>query len=112
LRKSITGCMLTSLKVVRIAGGRLRLQQALGDARAQSRHRHALFGTVGEDLLNADWSWRMRQRGLCRGGAPPAQAGFFAPSTSPLVTRPRGPHACNGRCVDALLFGAAFSPPA
>jgi hypothetical protein len=40
--------MFTSLNVVRIALVCLRLQQALGNARAQARHRYALLGTVAK----------------------------------------------------------------
>jgi hypothetical protein len=34
--------------------GRLRLHQALGDAGAEARHRHALLGTLGDDGVGAD----------------------------------------------------------
>ena len=75
---------------------RLRLQQALGDARAQARHRHALLGavaqagiggaaTAGSAALAAGAGAARRAR---RAGLVPAAT---APSTSPLVTRPSLP---------------------
>src|SRR5207249_4109474 len=49
-------------------GGRLRLHQALGDARPQAAHRHALLGAVPQNLLDAHRSGRLGQGGLRRCG--------------------------------------------
>ena len=77
--------------------GRLRLQQALGDARAQAGHRHALLRSVGQvpsgraaDLRQRAWQARRRSgQGARRGLA--CRRGHAQPSTSPLVTRPSLP---------------------
>ena len=50
-------------------GGRLRLHQALGDARAQARHRHALLRPPGQELVDVYRGGRRRQR-RTRGGRP------------------------------------------
>ena len=43
--------------------GRLRLHQALGDARTQTRHRHALLGAAGENGIDTHRRRGLRQRG-------------------------------------------------
>jgi hypothetical protein len=48
-------------------GGRLRLHQALGDALAQARHRHALVGAGAGGQLNRR-ARRFRLRGLAGAG--------------------------------------------
>jgi hypothetical protein len=45
-------------------GGRLRLHEALGHALAQARHRHALLGAAGENLVHVDRRRRLLQRGF------------------------------------------------
>ena len=75
--------------------GRLRLQQTLGDARAQARHRHALLGAVAERAstpvagVGSDTAGSSR-RGDRTGAAPLPSAGRRAASS--LVTRPPRPY--------------------
>ncbi len=97
LRRSITGAMLTSLNVVRMALVLLRLEQTLGDARAQARHRHALLRAVLQPLVEpmpapsrpAATAGGLRCGSAGRRGG--LAAGAPAASTSPLVMRPSRP---------------------
>ena len=84
---------------------RLRLHQPFGDARAQSRHRHALLGAAGarqQRAAGASRRWRRGCAGGCRrrGRAPAAAA-----AASALVMRPPGAEPCD-RCRRARLFSS------
>ena len=65
-------------------GGRLRLHEALGDARAQARHRNALLGAV------ARREWIPARARACAAGASRLRRAR-PPATSALVTRPSRP---------------------
>ena len=76
--------------------GRLRLHEALGDARAQARHRHALLGPRAQRERQRHRRRRRRGVAAAGGAGAAARAGCRArrrpaASTSPLVTRPPRP---------------------
>ena len=116
LRISMTGAMLTSLKVVRIASLACDCS-----SRSATRARRRLIGTrcsgrsprsgaaVGALTCGSAVLGTARGRGG-RARAPARRAGGTAPSTSPLVTRPSLPVPGTepaGRLLSAISLAAA-----